>query len=355
MGLSSSITLINPENIKNVLKNKGFISNEDDFSFYEMEGGVCSRLFWVIRNGESFVLKQPLTYFRGEGHFDTDSEVFFYRNIAEQRYIRYANSITEGDILPKLMIADEKDYFFVMTAAKEGSEKWKDILLRGQVNTSIGTTIGKFVADLQNATANREDTKEQFTNPYLPDPTFAFYFSRIHPCYEAVRDLIPEIATEIQKVIDDSQPRREALCTFDINPKNILVKGDSFMLVDHEGAQYGDPSFDVGMTLAHFMLKAVHNKHIFSRYTELANCFWNGFKDNINVWEMTGFEKRAANHIILMVLSRAFGKLLVDYLTDEDKRIIRTAGINALQSDVETIEDVTKLIEAECKTGGYGE
>jgi 5-methylthioribose kinase len=42
----------------------------------------------------------------------------------------------------------------------------------------------------------------------------------------------------------------------DFSPKNLLIYGNSLMLIDFEVGHYGDPAFDLGFFLSHLTLKA---------------------------------------------------------------------------------------------------
>ena len=50
---------------------------------------------------------------------------------------------------------------------------------------------------------------------------------------------------------------KESLCHGDYTPKNMLVHGGDFTLVDYETAHFGDPTMDLGLFLAHLTLKAI--------------------------------------------------------------------------------------------------
>ncbi len=45
----------------------------------------------------------------------------------------------------------------------------------------------------------------------------------------------------------------------DYSPKNILIGNGRQVILDCEVAWYGDPSFDLGFLLNHFLLKSLHH------------------------------------------------------------------------------------------------
>ncbi len=44
----------------------------------------------------------------------------------------------------------------------------------------------------------------------------------------------------------------------DYSPKNILIHKDRLVLLDHEVIHFGDPAFDLGFSMTHFLSKAHH-------------------------------------------------------------------------------------------------
>ena len=52
--------------------------------------------------------------------------------------------------------------------------------------------------------------------------------------------------------------RSDALVHGDFSPKNVLVYNRQLILLDHEVLHFGDPAFDIGFSLTHFLSKALH-------------------------------------------------------------------------------------------------
>ena len=51
---------------------------------------------------------------------------------------------------------------------------------------------------------------------------------------------------------------KKSLVHGDFSPKNILIYEGKLILLDHEVFHFGDPAFDVGFALTHFLSKAHH-------------------------------------------------------------------------------------------------
>ena len=74
---------------------------------------------------------------------------------------------------------------------------------------------------------------------------------------------------------------KDGLCHGDYTPKNVLTHDRGFTLVDYETAYCGDPTMDLGLCLAHLVLKAVHRPDLRARYFSLIRAFWAGYRGSV--------------------------------------------------------------------------
>jgi 5-methylthioribose kinase len=322
------------KNIRDFLISMGLLKVDEDVLLQEIYGGVSSTIIMIVRKREKLILKQALKWFKIEKEISVPLD----RNLCEQDCIDLMNSFLAPGIVPEIRFRDRGNYLFIMTCAQDGSRQWKEILLEGKVDLTIATRIGQVLAKIHNHTAYNKEIEEKFRGNSI------YILGRIDPCYREIQRLIPELRIAMQKIIDETISRQEALCTADFNPKNTLVKGKKIMLVDHEGAHYGDPSFDIGLFLAHIFLKSVHNWKLKNAYFNLARSFWNAYSSEISVWLLEDFERRVVQHIAAMMLARVIGKLPVEYLGEKDKVVVQSVSKEAILRSVSRISDLMDII-----------
>ena len=109
---------------------------------------------------------------------------------------------------------------------------------------------------------------------------------------------------------------RNSLVHGDFSPKNTLIYRGKLILLDYEVVHFGDPGFDVGFALTHFLSKANHLRSERDRIGAAAALFWNVYRREIDSleWAQT-LEPRAVRHTLGCLLARVIGKSPLEYLT----------------------------------------
>src|SRR5207244_6183980 len=103
-----------------------------------------------------------------------------------------------------------------------------------------------------NALTHRDGVARDFA-----DRSF-FEALRLEPYYEYAATRVPEAAAFLTRLVEETRARQETLVHGDYSPKNVLVRDGRLVLLDHEGAHFGDPGFDVGLSLAQLPRTATH-------------------------------------------------------------------------------------------------
>ena len=326
--------VINLGNIKKYLKTLDFIQPEEKIVFEELHGGVTSTIIKIIREKENLVLKQALKEFKTKDKITSSPK----RNIIEQKCMDLLFYLLGSKYIPEIKFRDQNNFLFIMTCAPNGSRRWKEVLLEGTIDFNIGIKLACILAKIYNFTANNKKIQRDFNDNSL------FMEGRIKPCYREIQKFIPELRNNIENIINDTLKRKEALSIIDITPKNVLINDKNFILIDFEGANYGDPSFDIGIFFAHIFLKSVYNHKIKDDYFKLINLFWNTYRKKISVLSPNAFEKRVVQHTAAMMLARIIGKLPVDYLEGKDRQIIQNTSRTIILKQVTNLNDFFKKI-----------
>jgi 5-methylthioribose kinase len=107
----------------------------------------------------------------------------------------------------------------------------------------------------------------------------------------------------------------------DYSPKNILLHRGRLVLLDQEVIHFGDPAFDLGFSLTHFLSKAHHLRPQRAAFLEASHWFWENYKQVTGEWacEPT-LEARIVRHTLACLLARVDGRSPLEYLTDLERQ-----------------------------------
>jgi len=235
--------------------------------------------------------------------------------------------------VPRVLFVDRENFAFAMSHAPPATV-WKEALLAGQIDPTMGAQAGRVLGMMHEASAH--------------DPAFksfgertVFWQLRVDPFYRRIQERRPEVAVAVQPLIDAMMSRADALCHGDYTPKNMLVHDQGFTLVDYETAHFGDPAMDIGLFLAHLLLKAVQRPELRDRYFELVQSFWSGYTQRVSFLPAVELERRGVAHWGACLLARIDGTSPIDYLPVEAQReLVRRLGRTILLDGLVAIDDV---------------
>jgi aminoglycoside phosphotransferase (APT) family kinase protein len=221
--------------------------------------------------------------------------------------------LPEGTV-PKVLHVDRENYAFAMSHAPMESRVWKEDLLTGQVDQSVGERAGKILGRIHEVTSRNPDLVRSFADSTV------FVQLRVDPFYRSIQKRWPDLASVIEPIIAGLLNTQQALCHGDYSPKNILVHAKGFTLVDYETAYFGDPAMDLGFFLSHVVLKAVHQANQRSDYFDLTCSFWEGYSREVTFAPLLDLQNRTMGHLAVCALARIDGTSPVDYLNQEIQR-----------------------------------
>src|SRR5207253_6106542 len=127
---------------------------------------------------------------------------------------------------------------------------------------------------------------------------------------ESAAAAVPEAAAFLAPLVDETRARRETLVHGDYSPKNVLVRDDRLVLLDHEVVHFGDPAFDLGFSLAHLLSKAHHLADRRGDFTQAALLYWRAYAGERQL------EPRAVRHTLACLLARVAGRSPLEYLNE---------------------------------------
>jgi 5-methylthioribose kinase len=324
------------DNALGYLRTQGFLGPEEA-RVESLSGGVSNAVLRVTTAGDSFVLKQSRPQLRTRDAWFSDLD----RVYREAEVMRLLASLLPALTVPEVLFIDRDNYLFAMSHAPTGARPWKEDLLAGVIDNAVAERAGLVLGRMHQATADSEAARR------LADPT-VFIQLRIDPFYRRVQERRPEVAAAIEHLIEEMLSRKEALCHGDYTPKNMLIHGDGFTLVDYETAYFGDPAMDLGLFLCHLLLKAFKNPLLRREYFSLTQTFWGRYAKEARFQPVNHLAARGIGHCAACLLARIDGTSPVDYLPEDSKReAVRRVARRVLHEPVNQWRDVLDLCDAD--------
>ncbi len=294
-------------------------------------GGVSNLVLRVVTERGPFVLKQSRSQLRTRDPWFSDLERVFREQEVMQALFPFLPPLT----VPEVLFADRPNYVFAMSQAPAEAKVWKKELLDGKVDPCFGEYVGRILGKMHETSARHREAFEKFRDANVFDQL------RIDPFYRRIQERRPEVARPVGDLVERMLSLKEALCHGDYTPKNILVHDRGFMLVDYETAYLGDPAMDLGLCLAHLILKMFHAPAKREIFLELTRAFWKGYGAEVTFRPLVELEGRGIAHLGASLLARIDGTSPVDYLPEEAKReAVRQLGRRRLLDPVERWQDL---------------
>src|SRR5690606_135911 len=126
-------------------------------------------------------------------------------------------------------------------------------LLRGELHLPFMEDYARILSTIHRESHQRRAELE----PLFSNQTF-FENLRLEPYYLYTATQVPDASSFLHSLITETRSSRLALVHGDYSPKNVLIYNQHLILLDHEVIHWGDPAFDVGFCLTHFLSKAHH-------------------------------------------------------------------------------------------------
>lgn len=270
-----------------------------------LHGGVSNRVV-LLRwpSGVRWVMKQALAKLRVPVDWFSSPE----------RIDREALALLElaalGIAVPKLVFHDPEVHVLAMEAVAEPHRNWKTMLLDGDVRMAHVHEFAGMLAKMHSRSSRGADRLAAL----FSDVRF-FESLRIEPYYVYTARQVPEAAAFIHRVIAATRANRVCLVHGDFSPKNILVREDRLILLDHEVCHWGDPAFDLGFALTHLLSKANHLARFRPTFQQAATEFWSVYWDAVRQQEWAEpLQQRAVASALACLLARVDGRSRLEYL-----------------------------------------
>ena len=233
-----------------------------------LHGGVSNRTVWVEReSGQAWVLKQALSKLRVPVDWFSAPQ----RIHREAAGLRCLAGLMPGHV-PRFIAEDHDQHILIMSAIPQPHDNWKQALLRGETTLSEARQFGSLLAKIHGAVDSRPALRQQFADRRY------FEELRLEPYYSYTASQVPAARHFLRRLIADTRERQLALTHGDYSPKNILRYAGRLILLDHEVMHFGDPAFDIGFSMAHFLGKALHLPQHRRAMLAMARATWRAYR-----------------------------------------------------------------------------
>jgi len=312
-GVSESIDIENPDALLAYLRQAGRIEWNEQPRIRTLQGGISNRTVLVQRaSGEAWVLKQALAKLRVSVDWYSSPE----RIHREARGLEWLAKLAPPGSTTALLFEDHEQHLLAMEAVPEPYENWKSILLAGRIELGHFRQFATLLATIHREAYHRRDVLERI----FGDRSF-FESLRLEPYYVYTSQQAPAAASFLKSLIEETLSCRTTLVHGDFSPKNILIHGGRLVLLDHEVIHFGDPAFDLGFSLAHFLSKAHHLPELRSDFLAAASDYWRTYVDSVRhlAW-VEKLEARAVRHTLACLLARAAGRSPLEYFGEDERQ-----------------------------------
>jgi len=314
-------------------------------SFKKLAGGVSNRVVQVTwADGRSWVLKQALSKLRVAVDWFSSPQ----RILVEAKALRWLNRLAPPGTTPAFRFEDPANHLMAMEAIPEDHENWKSVLLSGRVVTDHFEQFGFLLGMIHRKSVE-----------FGPDVCAAFaepsYFEslRLEPYYLYTAERVPAASDFLRALSEETKRHKLSLVHGDFSPKNALLYRGKLVLLDYEVVHYGDPAFDVGFALTHFLSKANHMIEKRDHLTTAAAQFWRVYFKEVAPLGWDAIEPRIVRHILGCLLARVAGKSPLEYLTADEAARQRSLTLLLMENPPNKVEDLidefAEKIEAHAK------
>jgi aminoglycoside phosphotransferase (APT) family kinase protein len=297
------------------LRRHGRVRDTETPRLTVLMGGVSNRTVLVERaGGPEWVLKQALAKLRVATDWFSSPE----RIHQEALGLRWLHELAPPGSIPRFLFEDHEHHILAMTAVPRPHENWKTMLLRGEIVPDHVRQFGRLLADIHHGAMSRRAELE----PIFRDTSF-FESLRVEPYYAFSGRQTPAAAEFLEALIAETRATRRSLVHGDFSPKNVLVREERLVLLDHEVIHWGDPAFDLGFSLAHFLSKAHHFPAWRAEFARAAHLYRQSYDDRSS-------EQRAVRHVLGCLLARVDGRSPLEYLGSAERGRQRAAVLRLM-------------------------
>ena len=157
---------------------------------------------------------------------------------------------------------------------------------------------------------------------------------RLEPYYGYAATQVPAARRFMEQLINDTRARKHALVHGDYSPKNVLIYDNKLTILDFEVIHFGDPAFDIGFSLTHFLSKAHHLPAHRDEFLGMARQYWGSYLDRLSGPLHDIVQPFAVQHTLACCLARVAGRSPLEYLDARQRERQKRIVLDLLAQDI---------------------
>jgi len=293
-------------------------------------GGISNKTVLVeVNDSEHWVVKQALEKLRVEADWFSDPQRIHH----EADGLRWLASLAGQEAVPGFVFEDHEQHLLIMEAVAEPHFNYKSLLLEQSPDPHHTREFARLLATIQcNSYEHRDQVAEVFAD------TSFFESLRLEPYYGYSASQLPGTADFLHTLMEQTRTRKLTLVHGDYSPKNVLIHKNRLVLLDHEVIHFGDPAFDIGFSMAHFLSKAHYRSSLRSNFIGAARSYWQTyFRRTADEPWADELELFCARHTLACLLARVAGKSILEYLDSDQKGVQQQVIAQLMREEPETM------------------
>jgi len=330
---AEAINIENHRDLLDYLVHQQLVSDDRQPVFANLFGGVSNRTVLVsFPDHDDWVIKQALEKLRVEADWFSDPT----RIHREADGLRWLSRLLRPGAVPRFVFEDRQSHILIMQAIPEPHWNYKNLLLEKPPSDGHATEFAELLATLHiNSSEKMEELARSFS-----DTTF-FENLRLDPYYNYSASQVPDAAPFLVKLMNATRARKLTLVHGDFSPKNILIHRDRLVLLDHEVIHIGDPAFDIGFSMAHYLSKAHFRALLRREFERTAVLYWRTYFSQTaeQPWAFE-LERFCIRHTLGCLLARVAGKSLLEYLSLSQRAAQRMVVMQMIDEPPDTMVDL---------------
>ena len=268
-----------------------------------LSGGVSCDTIKVNWHNGSGVIKRALAQLRVPGTWEADVD----RILAEGDAITMYHQLTPA-FVPKLLGRNDDELAIMLELAPEDMSEWRLQMLKGIVNPTIGSELGKVLGIWHNKTIGVQ------LPPRIENGKKRLYDLRAGAFYGGMAKIWPEYEPLISSCAKELMESMECAVHGDFSPKNILAGPSGTWVLDFEVTHKGAPVFDLAFMCAHLIIKSIHLEDQRDLLLEIIANFLSAYKE-----QRGEIPENLGHHVGIIAAVRVVGISQVKYLNDSAK------------------------------------
>ncbi len=312
--LSPLVNVEDPASLAAYLRATGHLNSAAPIRVQVLGGGVSNRTVLITGvDGGAWVIKQALEKLRTNIDWFSAPE----RILVEAAALKILQVLAPSGCTPALIFEDPQRFIIAMQAVPQPHENFKAALLQGHIDAERIAAFGRLLG-----TIHRRGWQRRAQIRTLFARRDFFETLRLEAYYAFSGQQVPPAAGFLNDLIERTRARQITFTHGDYSPKNVLLRPERIILLDHETSHFGDPAFDIGFAMTHLLSKAHHLPPWRASFVQAARLFWDEYRLACGDVPWAGeLEPYAVRHTLGCLLARVAGRSRLEYMNAHERAL----------------------------------